>query len=34
VGIELGRVSDEDLRYHIGVAWELIAPKRLLHKIE
>lgn len=30
VGIELDRVSDEDLAYHIRVAWELIAPKRLL----
>jgi len=32
VGIELGRVSDDDLAYHINVAWELIAPKRLLKK--
>ncbi|CUS02973.2 conserved protein of unknown function [Candidatus Promineifilum breve] len=30
VGIELGRISDDDLNYHIQVAWELIAPKRLL----
>lgn len=30
VGIELSRISDEELRYHIQVAWELIAPKRLL----
>ena len=30
VGIELARVSDEDLRFHIEVAWELIAPKSLL----
>ena len=30
VGIELSQISDEDLRYHIQVAWELIAPKRLL----
>ncbi len=30
VGIELGQISDEDLSYHIHVAWELIAPKRLL----
>jgi hypothetical protein len=29
VGIELGEISDEELAYHIGVAWELIAPKRL-----
>jgi hypothetical protein len=26
IGIELKRLSDEDLRYHIQVAWELIAP--------
>lgn len=32
VGIELDRVSDEDLRYHVQVAWELIAPKRLSAK--
>lgn len=30
VGIELDQVSDEDLTFHIQVAWELIAPKRLL----
>jgi len=30
VGIELARISDEDLAYHIQTAWELIAPKRLL----
>ena len=30
VGIELARISDEDLSYHIRVAWELTAPKRLL----
>lgn len=32
VGIELDRISDEDLRYHVQVAWELIAPKRLSAK--
>ncbi len=30
IGIELGRISDDDLRFHIQTAWELIAPKRLL----
>ncbi|MBP6017144.1 MAG: MmcQ/YjbR family DNA-binding protein [Candidatus Promineofilum sp.] len=30
VGIELAQASDEELAYHIQVAWELIAPKRLL----
>ena len=33
VGIELDRINDKDLTYHIEVAWELIAPKRLLAKI-
>jgi hypothetical protein len=32
VGIELTHVNDEDLQYHIRVAWELIAPKRLQPK--
>jgi len=30
VGIELDRISDKDLTFHIQVAWELVAPKRLL----
>jgi len=29
VGIELDRISDQDLTFHIQTAWELIAPKRL-----
>lgn len=33
VGIELDRISDKDLTFHIQVAWELIAPKRLLSKL-
>lgn len=32
IGVELARIGDEDLRFHIEVAWELIAPKRLLAK--
>jgi hypothetical protein len=32
VGIELDRISDKDLTYHIEVAWELIAPKRLVSR--
>lgn len=32
VGIELNQISDDELAYHIRVAWELIAPKRLLAK--
>ena len=30
VGIELARVNDHDLGFHIQLAWELVAPKRLL----
>lgn len=30
VGIELVRISDEDLAYHVQTAWELIALQRLL----
>ena len=30
VGINLNRIRDDDLRFHIEVAWELVAPKRLL----
>ena len=33
VGIELAQISDQDLAYHIQVAWELTAPKRLLSKV-
>ena len=33
VGIELDRISDKDLTYHIQVAWELVAPKRLVAKV-
>ncbi|HMD79677.1 MAG TPA: MmcQ/YjbR family DNA-binding protein [Anaerolineales bacterium] len=29
VGIELNQITDPDLTYHIQVAWELVAPKRL-----
>jgi len=29
VGIELARVSDEELALHINEAWHLIAPKKL-----
>jgi hypothetical protein len=34
VGIELERVGDSDLQFHIQTAWELLAPKRLLSKIK
>ena len=30
VGIELARISDKDLTFHLQTAWELIAPKRLV----
>lgn len=30
VGIELSRIDDEDLNLHVQMAWELVAPKRLL----
>ena len=29
VGIELARIDDEDLAFHLRAAWGLIAPKRL-----
>ena len=32
VGIELARISEKDLTFHIQTAWELIAPKRLVAK--
>lgn len=33
IGIELDRISDEDLRFHIQTAWELVAPRRLLSRV-
>lgn len=32
VGIDLDQVGEDDLRFLIHTAWELIAPKRLLEK--
>ena len=32
VGVELDQINDEELTYHIQVAWELTAPRRLLAK--
>ena len=29
VGVELARISDDDLAFHVRGAWRLIAPKRL-----
>ena len=34
VGIELDRIPDKDLTFHIQTAWELIAPKRLIAQIK
>ena len=33
VGIELDHISDEDLNLHVEMAWELVAPKRLLSSV-
>ena len=34
IGIELARVSDEELAFHIREAWRLVAPKKLQALIE
>lgn len=34
VGIELTRIPEKDLQFHIQTAWELVAPKRLLFKVK
>ena len=34
VGLKLDQISDEDLTFHIQVAWELIAPKRLVSMVK
>lgn len=34
IGIELERISDKDLTFHVQTAWELIAPKRLVSQIK
>lgn len=34
IGIELDRISDKDLAFHVQTAWELIAPKRLVSRIK
>jgi hypothetical protein len=33
VGIELGHISDQDLKFYVRMAWELIAPKQLRARI-
>ena len=34
IGIELGRINDEELAFHIREAWRLIAPKKLQAAVE
>jgi hypothetical protein len=34
IGIELNRIGDKELTFHIQTAWELITPKRLLSQIK
>lgn len=34
VGVELDRINDEELAFHIREAWRLIAPKRLQALVE
>ena len=34
IGIELGRVFDKELEFHIHEAWRLIAPKKLQDAVE
>jgi hypothetical protein len=34
LGIELDRISNQDLTFYIQMAWDLIAPKRLLSQVK
>lgn len=34
IGIELARINDDDLAFHIREAWRLIAPKKLQAAVE
>ena len=34
VGIEVARVSDETLRFHVETAWEMVAPKQAVRTVE
>jgi hypothetical protein len=34
IGIELDRISGQDLTFYIQMAWDLIAPKRLLSQLK
>ena len=34
IGIELGRIDNEELAFHVRQAWRLVAPKKLLATID
>lgn len=34
IGVELDRISDEDLAFHIRDGWRLVAPKKLLAQVD
>ncbi len=34
IGVELARISDEDLEFYIQQGWRLIAPKKLLKRVD
>jgi len=34
IGIELAKINDRELAFHIGEAWRLVAPKRLQATLE
>lgn len=34
IGVELARISDEDLAFYIQQGWRLIAPKKLLKRVD
>jgi len=34
IGVELNRVSDKELDFHLRQAWRLIAPKKLQVEVE
>lgn len=34
VGIEVARVTDETLRFHVETAWEMVAPRKVVRAVE
>lgn len=34
IGIELDRISDKDLEGHIHDAWRMVAPKKLINRVD